>query len=165
MAPAGPRRAPSRALGNVLSGPYGQDFTHRSSLRGSARADDEFGIGEHAVDDPSQVVHRELGVARPAIDPQSVRDALRNLHDPSVPLAVAREVLRDAADRAFGDTADEQLLRQVLLRCYFDPSSSHEAAARELHLSRAAYFRRLRSASERVATWLARSGYSDHVGT
>ena len=32
--------------------------------------------------------------------------------------------------------------------------ASHEHAARELHLSRAAYFRRLRSASERVAAWL-----------
>ena len=83
-----------------------------------------------------------------------MRDALRNLHLPG-PLAVPRERLEEAAERAFGDTPDEQLLRQVLLRGYFDPASSHEAAARELHLSRAAYFRRLRSASERVAAFLA----------
>ena len=50
---------------------------------------------------------------------------------------------------------DEQLLRRVLVRGYFEPAASHEHAARELHLSRAAYFRRLRSASERVAAWLA----------
>jgi hypothetical protein len=106
------------------------------------------------------IVHRELGVARAPLDAQAVRDALRRLHDPSVSLPVSREVLRDAAERAFGDTADEQLLRQVLLRGYFDPASSHEAAARSLHLSRAAYFRRLRAASERVAAWLARPGYS-----
>jgi hypothetical protein len=86
------------------------------------------------------------------------------LHDPSVALPVSREALRDAADRAFGDTADERLLREVLLRGYFDPSSSHEAAARELHLSRAAYFRRLRAASERVAAWIAREEYSTDGG-
>ena len=108
-------------------------------------------------------VHRELGVAPAAIDPETVRDALRNLHDPSVALAVSRELLRDAADRAFGDTPDEQLLRQVLLRGYFDPACSHETAAHELHLSRAAYFRRLRVASERVAAWVARS--QDGPGT
>ena len=63
--------------------------------------------------------------------------------------------LLGAAEQAFGTTADEQLLRRVLLRGYFDPAPSHEAAARELHLSRAAYFRRLRNASDRVAEWLA----------
>ena len=69
-----------------------------------------------------------------------------------------RRGARAAAGRgraAFGDTPDEQLLRRVLIRGYFDPAPSHEAAARELHLSRAAYFRRLRTASERVAEWLA----------
>ena len=40
------------------------------------------------------------------------------------------------------------------MRGYFDPAASHEHAARELHLSRAAYFRRLRSASERVAAFM-----------
>jgi len=35
-----------------------------------------------------------------------------------------------------------------------------EHAARELHLSRAAYFRRLRSASERVAAWGAMASSS-----
>jgi hypothetical protein len=68
-----------------------------------------------------------------------------------------RTLLEDAAERAFGDTPDERLLRSVLIRGYFEPAGSHEAAARELHLSRAAYFRRLRSASERVASWLTAS--------
>ena len=66
-----------------------------------------------------------------------------------------RALLEDAAERAFGDTPDERLLQRVLVRGYFDPAPSHELAARELHLSRAAYFRRLRAASERVAAWLS----------
>jgi hypothetical protein len=90
---------------------------------------------------------------RPALQVETVRDALRTLHQPGTH-AIPRERLEAAAQRAFGATPDEELLRAVLLRGYFDPASSHEAAARELHLSRAAYFRRLRSASERVAAWL-----------
>ncbi len=99
------------------------------------------------------VVLRELGGA--PIDPEAVRDALRNLHVPGASGPVSREQLEEAAERAFGDTPDERLLRRVLVRGYFDPAGSHEAAAHELHLSRASYFRRLRAASERVAEWLA----------
>lgn len=100
---------------------------------------------------------------RAPVDPAAVRDALRNLRlphelarSPLGPNADAvRTPLEEAADRAFGDTPDERLSRRVLIRGYFELASSHEQAARELHLSRAAYFRRLRSASERVASWLA----------
>ena len=88
-----------------------------------------------------------------ALDPEAVRDALRNLHRPGAD-APRAPGSRTPPTRAFGDTPDEQLLRRVLIRGYFDPAPSHEAAARELHLSRAAYFRRLRAASERVAEWL-----------
>jgi hypothetical protein len=112
------------------------------------------------------VVRRELGAAP---DPAAVRDALRHLR---VPLALARSplargsgveeraesvraLLTDAAARAFGDTHDERLLRRVLERGYLDPAAGHEQAAGELHLSRTAYFRRLRAASERVAAFLA----------
>jgi hypothetical protein len=96
------------------------------------------------------LVRRELGLAAPALD---VREALRNLRRPGGDAIRAR--LHEAAERAFGSTPDEQLLRRVLVRGYFDPAPSHEAAARELHLSRAAYFRRLRVASARVEEWLA----------
>ncbi|MDA0162118.1 ATP-binding protein [Solirubrobacter ginsenosidimutans] len=96
---------------------------------------------------------RHLGPS--AVDPETVRDALRKLQVPRAVPAELRARLDDAAERAFGDTPDEQLLRRVLLRGYFEPAPSHEHAAHELHLSRAAYFRRLRSASERVAAWLA----------
>ena len=111
------------------------------------------------------LVLRELGAAPAPVDPDTVRDALRNLQLPHAlgrsPLAqgrgagAVRALLEDAAERAFGDTPDERLLQRVLMRGYFEPAPSHEHAARELHLSRAAYFRRLRAASERVAAWLA----------
>ena len=113
------------------------------------------------------VVHRELGRAA-GIDAAAVRDALRNLRVPHElarsPLARGRTIeeraesvralLADAAQRAFGDSHDEQLLQTVLTRGYLAPAASHELAATELHLSRTAYFRRLRTASERVAAHL-----------
>jgi hypothetical protein len=58
---------------------------------------------------------------------------------------------RTPAEHAFGDTPDQRVLR----RGYFEPAAGHDHAAHELHLSRAAYFYRLRSASERVAALLA----------
>lgn len=67
-------------------------------------------------------------------------------------LADARE---DAAGKAFGDSENEALLHRVLTRGYLDPAPSHEAAADELNLSRAAYFRRLKLASERLAEYLS----------
>jgi hypothetical protein len=41
------------------------------------------------------------------------------------------------------------------VRGYLEPAPSHEQAAIDLSLSRAAYFRRLRAAAERVAEYLA----------
>jgi hypothetical protein len=100
-----------------------------------------------------------------AVDVEAVRDALRNLGLPhklaDSPLATGttqeeraasvRALLEQAAARAFGETPNEQLLERVLVRGYLDPAPSHEQAADELALSRAAYFRRLRAAAERVA--------------
>jgi hypothetical protein len=59
---------------------------------------------------------------------------------------------------AFGDDPTDRLLQVVLLRGYLDPAASHEAAAEELHLSRSAYFRRLKQAVERLAEYLASCG-------
>ncbi len=56
---------------------------------------------------------------------------------------------------AFGEGENERLLARVLTRGYLDPAPSHEVAADELNLSRAAYFRRLKQASERLAEYLA----------
>jgi len=122
------------------------------------------------------VVYRELGLEPPgeaagppvAIDESQVREALRNLGNPHKlargPLgrgalpqeraAHVRALIEDARERAFGETDDERLLERVLVRGYLDPAPSHEAAANELHLSRSAYFRRLKAASRRVAEHL-----------
>ena len=121
------------------------------------------------------VVYRELGLPPPPLDGTEgaadfavVRHALRNLNVPQAlaasPLASGdsgaaraesvRELLRDAAANAFGDSENERLLRRVLERGYLDPAPSHELAADELHLSRSAYFRRLRTGTARIADYL-----------
>ena len=113
------------------------------------------------------VVYAELGLAPPrpgerAADRRDdVRDALRNLQLPhklatsalargegtEERAAYVRGLIEEAGEDAFGDTEDERLLKQVLVRGYLEPAASHEAAADELHLSRAAYFRRLKTAA------------------
>ena len=120
------------------------------------------------------VVYLELGLpdprspedARPGLE--AVRDALRNFRVPAElarsPLGrgstveeraeSVRAILRGAVERAFGDTENERLLKRVLVRGYLEPSAGHEQAAEELHLSRAAYFRRLRVSTERLAEYL-----------
>jgi hypothetical protein len=130
-----------------------------------------------------EVLYGELGLPVSASAPRrpdsvfgagDVRDALRNFHRPgelahsSIAVGATpeeraesvRTVLRDAADRAFGSSADERLLRAVVERGYLEPDTKHELAAEQLNLSRTAYFRRLRQASERLATWLLEQGPS-----
>jgi hypothetical protein len=124
------------------------------------------------------VVYAELGLAPPTIEEASVvgiedvREALRNFRVPHElarsPLASGqtteervdsvRDLFRDAAERAFGDSENEKLLKRVLIHGYLEPTASHEQAALDLSLSRAAYFRRLRSAAERIAEYLASQG-------
>jgi len=120
-------------------------------------------------------IYAELGMEIPAGDAPApslssevVRDALRNLHkptelaasplatgaDPEARAASVRALLAEAAASAFGDSPDEQLHRSVIERGYLDPGSTHESVAHDLHLSRAAYFRRLRQASDRIADWV-----------
>jgi hypothetical protein len=105
------------------------------------------------------------------ITTEVVRDALRTLDNPlelaASPLASGdtpeeraasvRALLSEATAKAFGETADEQLLRQIMERGYLDSSASHESAALELNVSRATYFRRLRVASQRVADYVLAS--------
>jgi hypothetical protein len=63
-----------------------------------------------------------------------------------------RELFRDAAATAFGESADEQLLRRIAERGFIErDGASHEALADELNVSRATYFRRLRQAADRLA--------------
>lgn len=121
------------------------------------------------------VVYRELGLdgptaTRPPVTAETVRTALRELQVPhrlaASPLAEGKEtseraafvhaLLARAADEAFGTSEDERLLRSVLVLGYLEPVGSHELAAEELHVSRSAYFRRLRVATERIAEHLSR---------
>jgi NADPH-dependent ferric siderophore reductase len=109
----------------------------------------------------------------PAADAEDVRDALKSYHRPGElaanPLAegatpeervaFVRTLLEEAVAGAFGDSDDEGLQRRIVELGYFDATTTHEAAADVLHLSRAAYFRRLRQAVDRVADWvLSRQG-------
>jgi hypothetical protein len=66
--------------------------------------------------------------------------------------------LRSAAEDAldvFGPSADDVLARSIIVAAYLSDNRSHEAVARDLHLSRSAYFRRLQAASARFGVELA----------
>lgn len=131
------------------------------------------------------VVYAELALAPPglagsgsgaaasgadaAVDADAVRDALRNFalagELARSPLASGsgaeeraesvRRRLREAIDGAFAASSADEQLRRVLVAGYLDPAPSHELAADALHLSRSAYFRRLKAAVDRVAVYLA----------
>ena len=123
-----------------------------------------------------ELVYHELGIRTPTPElpdntdyAEAVRSALRDFHVPhslaSNPLAhgwtqterveSVRSQIRAAAQQAFGDTPNEKLLHEILVRGYLEPAASHELAADELCVSRSTYFRRLRAAAERVAEHLA----------
>jgi|GEM_PF-1113313 len=125
-------------------------------------------------------IYAELGLPRPADDADDrglgapvteadVRQALRDIDRPSElmasPLAAlvdagpgaaaaVRELLVTAMSDAFGAGPDEELLRDVALGAYADPSTTHEDVAHALHVSRATYFRRLRQANERLCDYV-----------
>jgi hypothetical protein len=108
-------------------------------------------------------------VHRPAADLETVREIVRNFRVPRElarsPLASGgtvaeraesvRRLVRAAVAEAFGDSENEKLLRDVLIAGYLEPLRSHEEAASRLLMSRAAYFRRLRTAVERLAEHLS----------
>jgi hypothetical protein len=123
-------------------------------------------------------IYAELGLPRPAtaepvrppvVDLETVRELLKNFRVPRElarsPLArgaavadraeSVRDLVRTAAAEAFGDSETEKLLYRVLVTGYLEPLRSHEEAAARLCMSRAAYFRRLRTAVERLAEHMA----------
>jgi hypothetical protein len=121
-------------------------------------------------------IYGELGLAAPSrptsartVSVEAVREAFRNLGVPAEvtrsPLAQGesigeraesvRRTLTDAVDGAFADAPGDELTQTVLRRGYLERSASHDAVAEALHLSRAAYFRRLRRGCERVAAYLS----------
>jgi hypothetical protein len=123
-------------------------------------------------------IYAELGLPKPpsaeevrapVVDLETVRDLLKNFRVPRElarsPLAsgssiaeraeFVRDLVRRAAAEAFGDSETEKLLYSVLVAGYLEPLRSHEEAASRLCMSRAAYFRRLRTAVERLAEHMA----------
>jgi hypothetical protein len=124
-------------------------------------------------------VYRELGLAEPprpatarAVSVATVREAFRNFGVPAdlatSPLASGegvaersdsvRGALTDAVDNAFGETPGDELTQAALRRGYLERNATQDAVAEALHLSRAAYFRRLRRGCERVAAYLSALG-------
>lgn len=120
-------------------------------------------------------IYKELGLPDPPRPPaehtvsvEVVREAFRNLAVPAElarsPLAQGggvgersesvRRALTEAVEEAFTDAPGEELTQTVLRRGYLERNASHEAIAETLHLSRAAYFRRLRRGCERIASYL-----------
>jgi hypothetical protein len=115
----------------------------------------------------------EVPVAVPTapIDEAAVRAALRDWDRPDlladVSFAVGatpteraqsvRSTIRHAVASAFGSSPREVVLLQVLEAGYLGRTSTHEQAAIDLHLSRSAYYRHLRSAADRVVAELVRA--------
>lgn len=66
----------------------------------------------------------------------------------------ARAAIRRAIGEAFGESEQEALLRRVLEVRYLEHADTHEQAATRLHLSRSAYFRHLKVATDRLVVEL-----------
>ena len=125
-------------------------------------------------------LYAEIGLPAPAqpervvTDAGTVRQALKDFRVPRElarsPLAAGstvteraesvRSLLRQAASQAFGESDSEKLLHRVLVAGYLEPMRSHEEAASKLCLSRAAYFRRLKTAVERLAEHMSTASRS-----
>lgn len=119
--------------------------------------------------DTWRVVLRDLGItpppALPVPDLAHVRALLRGWRDPTVLAASPLGHGTSTAERARRtrarvlqavaevDAADE-LLGQVLRRTFLDADAGVATALRELPLSRATYYRRLKEAVAQVTAWL-----------
>ncbi len=58
--------------------------------------------------------------------------------------------LRDAIDKAFGDTAEDRRLRAILEAAHMGPRRSETSLLAEFHVGRSTFYRLLRTARERV---------------
>jgi hypothetical protein len=122
-------------------------------------------------------IYRELGLPPQPFEldcrrvtSDAVREALRAFHDDAAlaksPLATGvtpaeratsvRTFLKSTADRAFGTTTKERLLREILDVGYFEAVDSHERTADQMYLSRGTYFRRLKVAALRLGEFAER---------
>ncbi len=73
---------------------------------------------------------------------------------PSERLDTLRELVRGSLT-VFGESRDDQLAKSIIEAAYLGDGTPHEAIARQFHLSRSAYFRRLHAATARVGDELA----------
>jgi len=61
-----------------------------------------------------------------------------------------RAIVLDALADSFSPSASDQRLREAIERGYLDPAANHDSVARTRFISRATYYRRLRSAVDRL---------------
>lgn len=114
-------------------------------------------------------IYRETGAAPPVdvgdVEPLAILKMLREPESlahgpgwlgasPSARLERLKSLVSNALS-VFGDHRDDQLARRIIEVAYLGENAPHDAVARQLHLSRSTYFRRLQSASERVSEELA----------
>ena len=78
---------------------------------------------------------------------------------PSDRLENLRTMVRDALT-VFGDHRDDEVARAIIEEAFLGDGASHETIARQFHLSRSAYFRRLQSATARLGAELAARGHA-----
>lgn len=116
---------------------------------------------------PPRVGAVEQEAAAP-ITSETVKEALRSLDRPlelaRSPLATGslpgersesvRQLLTAATADAFGAGPQEAILRELITRAYFSGPATHEMVADDLHVSRSTYFRYLRTATDRLATYV-----------
>jgi len=114
-------------------------------------------------------IYRETGAVPPGdewiVDPVEVVKLLREPEtlargpaflgvSPSARLDRLRGLVTDAL-AVFGTHRDDVLAREIVVAAYLGDNPSHEAIARQLHLSRSAYYRRLHTATQRVSEELS----------
>ncbi len=114
-------------------------------------------------------IYRESGATPPAhaidVEPERLLKLLREPAEllngpawlggsPSERLRALRSLVERSLS-VFSDHRDDQVARSIIEAAYLGEAAPHEAIARNLHLSRSAYFRRLQAATDRVAEELA----------
>lgn len=174
----------ARAAGDLAGGPAGQVAAF-GGVRVADLDVEHHGMAVHGyrIDyGPEGVVGAARDLARAALSEREiavpelatverVRRALRVHHRPDLladaglvavdgtvaeRAAATRAHLRDAVARAFdAELPGDRLLRDVIELGYLDPDVGHHRAMRQLHLSRATYFRRLGEAVDRLGDALA----------
>jgi hypothetical protein len=102
-------------------------------------------ITGEAVADALRFLDRPLELARSPL----ARGATPTERVESVRRTIAR-----AVDEAFGTSAQENLLRELVSGAYMRGSATHSQVAKDLHVSRTTYFRQLRVATSRVVEYV-----------